>query len=1225
MPKKGGIITRKDVIEDDALKWGETYAKNLQVAIDKNTEFAKGVIELAKVYNSIKGAGDNSAYMRAKEEERLQFLKNVNAIKEQEAAEKAMAETRKRALIEAKLQLDVEAKQGAAKKRNTQLTIEERVQNEINNKIEKQAALEKLGLVGAYQKLNKERTDAKRKLMDLIASESASTAEIKKAQAEFDRLDEKVRKADKAVGDFTKNVGNYPQIGKLSANLKDLFGALGLAVGVDAFASALKDAYQTIVKFDQGVADLKSITGASGKDLEYLKKQAIEVGKSTKGGAVQVVEAYKLIASAKPELLENVDALNQVTKAALTLSKASGMELPEAATALTDAMNQFGADASKATQFIDALANGAKFGSAEIPQVTDALLKFGAVAKSSNISIEESTALIELLAEKGLKGAEAGTALRNVLLKLSAPDALPKEAVAVFDKFGISMETLKDKSIPIQQRLEALKPILADDANLVKIFGTENVVAAKNILANTERLADLTSKMGEYGTAAEQASERSNTLQSKTELLSAQYDSFILSLNNGSGVVSKFFSVFITSGENALRILTRMNSSWKELQDKAEEDNKAFAMEAFKVDDKPVDELKEMRRKLFEEANKIRAEVNKLEKEISERNPLQALNLFGKGKAVMNKELEELKGQLGQVEGAWEKTRNRIIELTKTSDEEQAEEERKSAELSEEERKKREQEELKRRAAYFKKLQKMLSDSFALEKFRLERTKELNQEIVDDETKTADERVESMYYVNQLAISLAETEAREKLTFLALEKEGLETLSKAEQDAYLKSSQTKIESLLAGKVAVEDMTKAEILIYEQYQAKKEDIDKKIAQNKQKLIDAEVAKTQKKIDSELQRQDTELNGALEAENNRFKILTEGQDNIEKEVEAHERRLFYIRQEYAKKGLQTQIEALEKLLDDESISAEKRAEVENKLSKAKMEMSNIVTEKFSGDSEKRYLSEEEAAQKIQELSLQLKDELVNLTNVIFDSRISNIDNEIQKNEDYYNRQLELAKNDQAQKDLIQAEADKKREALEAKKRKEQHKQAVFNKVMAAVQVGISTAQGIMQSYAQLGPIAGNAGAILVGIMGAVQLAAVLAAPIPKYKKGRKNGPKELAYVGDGGVHEVIERKSGRVEITPNTDTLVQLYAGDKVHSSMDEYQKAMRAANMASLASEKHRLNDYQTASVFDHSYDREMIAELKRNTKAIEKMKVGVSQKAPDLNHHLWKLNNSRWD
>ena len=50
--------------------------------------------------------------------------------------------------------------------------------------------------------------------------------------------------------------------------------------------------------------------------------------------------------------------------------------------------------------FIDALANGAKYGSAEIPQITDALLKFGAVAKSSNVSIGESTALIELLAEK---------------------------------------------------------------------------------------------------------------------------------------------------------------------------------------------------------------------------------------------------------------------------------------------------------------------------------------------------------------------------------------------------------------------------------------------------------------------------------------------------------------------------------------------------------------------------------------------------------------------------------------------------------------------------------------------------------------------------------------------------------------------------------------------------------------------------------------------------------
>jgi hypothetical protein len=66
---------------------------------------------------------------------------------------------------------------------------------------------------------------------------------------------------------------------------------------------------------------------------------------------------------------------------------------------------------------IDALAAGAKYGAAAIPEVSEAMVKFGAAAKAANVSVIESTALIETLAEKGLKGAEAGTAIRNVLLK----------------------------------------------------------------------------------------------------------------------------------------------------------------------------------------------------------------------------------------------------------------------------------------------------------------------------------------------------------------------------------------------------------------------------------------------------------------------------------------------------------------------------------------------------------------------------------------------------------------------------------------------------------------------------------------------------------------------------------------------------------------------------------------------------------------------------------------
>jgi len=103
-------------------------------------------------------------------------------------------------------------------------------------------------------------------------------------------------------------VGNYPTIDGLKNSLSDLVAAFGLVTGGLAFTDVLMNAYETFKTFEQGVEDLSAITGAAGKDLNFLKSSAIDLGKTVAGGAIAVVEAYKLIASAKPELLENVQA-----------------------------------------------------------------------------------------------------------------------------------------------------------------------------------------------------------------------------------------------------------------------------------------------------------------------------------------------------------------------------------------------------------------------------------------------------------------------------------------------------------------------------------------------------------------------------------------------------------------------------------------------------------------------------------------------------------------------------------------------------------------------------------------------------------------------------------------------------------------------------------------------------------------------------------------------------
>jgi TP901 family phage tail tape measure protein len=453
----------------------------------------------------------------------------------------------------------------------TELQIERNKQAQIRT--EKLLNNETQRTTSAYKEqsklLNKLRNDYK----DLAVQEKTNTKEAKDLLAQITKLDAKLKNVDASVGQYQRNVGNYGSAWEgLKGKWKSLVsvaGQLGLAVGG---AQILRSSIDTIKEFGQSIADLSAITGASGPDLEKYKSAAIELGKSTQGGAKAVVEAFKLIGSAKPELLENADALIKVTEAARTLSKASGMELPDAATALTDAMNQFGASSDEAAKFINVLAAGSKFGAAEIPQVTEALLKFGAVSKSANVSIEESTALIEALAERGLKGAEAGTALRNVMLKLSAPDALPKEAKERLDALGISFADLQDKSKPFSERLEVLKPLLNDNAALVKVFGMENAVAARNLIDSTARIQELNKQVTGTDTAFKQAEIRSKTLAESFNTLKETWNAYVLGGSEGLDMNNRlissldFLSKNLDTIVNALIRVIRLYIEFKAVQ-----------------------------------------------------------------------------------------------------------------------------------------------------------------------------------------------------------------------------------------------------------------------------------------------------------------------------------------------------------------------------------------------------------------------------------------------------------------------------------------------------------------------------------------------------------------------------------------------------------------------------------------------------------------------------------
>lgn len=413
-----------------------------------------------------------------------------------------------------------------------------------------------------YEKLTNQLVEAKIEVNNLTAAQRALNKEFKAAQVptdslaglrlEYSALTEQITKLsaaqrnsdfgknltsraatlkneingiEESLGRFTGSVGNYQ---KGLTTIGDLVtGGLltgGIIVAAQKVTEVLGAGVTGIREYGQSLSELSSLTGLVGDDLEKFRVAAESLttiefpdGSKIVNTASDIFEAFKLVGGAQPELLKSADALKQVTKDALVLSAASGDDLPSSVKALTTTLGQFQLAASESNRVINELAAGARAGTSEIPDTTDALQKFGTTAKNANISTGESVALIQTLADQQLKGAEAGTQLRNVLVKLSSADVLPPKAIDEFERAGISIETLRDTTLPLEVRLRELGKLQGDTSALARIFGVENLTAAQILTNSVDKYANF--KTAIEGTNEAYTQANTNVSNLNTELI----------------------------------------------------------------------------------------------------------------------------------------------------------------------------------------------------------------------------------------------------------------------------------------------------------------------------------------------------------------------------------------------------------------------------------------------------------------------------------------------------------------------------------------------------------------------------------------------------------------------------------------------------------------------------------------------------------------------------------
>lgn len=212
-----------------------------------------------------------------------------------------------------------------------------------------------------------------------------------------------------------KTVGAFAGMKKAAIGLQTSMAPL--LAGLIGVAGAMKF-ISVGTGFEDALADFSAITLTTGKDLQFVKGEALRLGRAAKVGSAEVAEAFKLVASGKSDLLETLPALSQVVEGVLLLKNAAGIDLAEAARTTVGALNAFDAGAERTAEFVNVLAAASAIGASEVGEIREALRKAAPAAISAKVSFGELNVLIQVLAKNEIRAAEAGTGLKTMMLLL---------------------------------------------------------------------------------------------------------------------------------------------------------------------------------------------------------------------------------------------------------------------------------------------------------------------------------------------------------------------------------------------------------------------------------------------------------------------------------------------------------------------------------------------------------------------------------------------------------------------------------------------------------------------------------------------------------------------------------------------------------------------------------------------------------------------------------------
>lgn len=309
------------------------------------------------------------------------------------------------------------------------------------------------------------------------------TAETTRLETEVDKLKDQqvdLKKTMDEAGDGAKGFGEK-SVEALDA-VESVLATAGIAKALGEIKDAYMDCINTAGDFEASMSNVEALSGASGDELESLSDKAKEMGASTKFTAGESADALSYMALAGWNTQSMLEGISPV----LNLAAAANMDLAQASDIVTDYLTAFGLKASDTTHFVDVMAYAMAHSNTDVIQLGEAYKACASTATSLGYSVEETTAVLATMANAGVKGGEAGTALNAIFTRLATNtkkcgDELATYGVNIYDAQG-NMQSLSS----ILTGIAGVWGDLTDQeqANLAKtIAGTNQYSKLQTIMA----------------------------------------------------------------------------------------------------------------------------------------------------------------------------------------------------------------------------------------------------------------------------------------------------------------------------------------------------------------------------------------------------------------------------------------------------------------------------------------------------------------------------------------------------------------------------------------------------------------------------------------------------------------------------------------------------------------------------------------------------------------------